>query len=614
MVANPVTGHLYVSNTASQNQVRFEDPTKSAGHSVTGHLAETDITVIAGSTVTPIHLNKHINYSLLPGSPGFDPTQQQHSLATPLGMTVSSDGGTLYLAAFGSSEIGVFNTTTLESNSFDPTAISANYIPVSGGGPSGVVLDEQRHQLYVLTRFDDAVKVINLSSRSEVQSLAFTNPEPPSVTEGRPVLYDARPFGSNGEASCSSCHTFGDKDEIAWDLGSPQNQVTTSPITINLGDPAQLALGETLFGVTTPLNGTGQGNVFHPMKGPMTTQTLRGLTNSGAMHWRGDRSNGFFGVNATDENLSFNNFIVAFQSLVGTVNMPTPAQMQAFTNFALQVQLPPNPVRALNNALNSAQQSGRSFFNGPHPADGINLPGISLVLGQSAFTCNGCHALDPAQGQFGTGTNASFEGITQVFKIPQLRNMYTKIGMFGFPGVAFFNGIDTGNTGPQIRGFGFTNDGTLDTMFDFFHARVFNPLVTSGFPLIDPDATRRDVEQFMLAFDSDLAPVVGQQITLTSQNSAAAGPRVTLLEQRAATPFTSKILGGAVTECDLVASVVQNGAVHGFLFSATAGTFVSATGTTMTDHALRALAATVGQEVTFTCVPPGSGTRVAFHP
>jgi len=42
------------------------------------------------------------------------------------------------------------------------------------------------------------------------------------------------------------------------------------------------------------MNGTGQNNVFHPMKGPMTTQTLRGLVNSGAMHWRGDRANGFF--------------------------------------------------------------------------------------------------------------------------------------------------------------------------------------------------------------------------------------------------------------------------------------------------------------------------------
>ncbi|MEI9986659.1 MAG: hypothetical protein WDN69_27895 [Aliidongia sp.] len=92
-----MNGHVYVSNTASQNQTRFEDPDRVAGHAVTGHLAEADITVIAGTEVTPIHLNKHIDYSKLPGDPGFDPTQQKYSLALPLGMAVSSDGSTLYV-------------------------------------------------------------------------------------------------------------------------------------------------------------------------------------------------------------------------------------------------------------------------------------------------------------------------------------------------------------------------------------------------------------------------------------------------------------------------------------------------------------------------------------
>ena len=47
---------------------------------------------------------------------------------------------------------------------------------------------------------------------------------------------------------------------------------------------------------------------FHPMKGPFTTQTLRGLRNSGAMHWRGDRSTGQFGTDPFDSNVSFLNF------------------------------------------------------------------------------------------------------------------------------------------------------------------------------------------------------------------------------------------------------------------------------------------------------------------
>ncbi|MFM7173570.1 MAG: hypothetical protein ACKO4U_11115, partial [Caldilinea sp.] len=29
---------------------------------------------------------------------------------------------------------------------------------------------------------------------------------------------------------------------------------------------------------------------FHPMKGPMSTQSLRGLAGQGPMHWRGDRT------------------------------------------------------------------------------------------------------------------------------------------------------------------------------------------------------------------------------------------------------------------------------------------------------------------------------------
>ncbi len=608
VAVNPANGHVYVSNSDAQNQRRFEGPGIFGGSTVQGHLAEMDITVLDGSKVTPIHLNKHINYNILNTSSSFDPTQASHSLSTPLGMAVTPDGSTLFVAAMGSRKIGVFNTTALENNTFDPTQISSNYITVSGGGPTGLVLDSARNKLYVLTRFDDAVKVIDLGSKTEVQALSLPNPEPASVVQGRQFLYEPQP-GGNGEAACASCHIFGDKDELAWDLGNPDNATTTNPIPINLG--SQAALGLTLFGTPGKINGTGQTNVFHPMKGPMTVQTLRGLVNSGAMHWRGDRSTGPEGTSATDPNISFNNFIVAFQGLLGDNQIST-TQMQQFTNFQLQVVLPPNPVRALNNTLNSAQQAGENFFAGSRPADGINLGVLGVILGQTAFNCNGCHEVDPAEGEFGTSKNASFEGIQQIFKIPHLRNMYTKVGMFGFPRVSFFNNSTNGFQGPQVRGFGFTNEGSVDTLFRFFNAVVFNPQLNAGFPLINPDATRRNVEQYVLAFDTDLAPIVGQQVTLTSTNSSAVGPRITLMEQRAGAAFTSKVLGGSTTECDLVAKVVVNGATKGFLFDPTSGNFFDSSNNATTDAAVRALAATVGQEVTFTAVPPGSGSRIAF--
>jgi YVTN family beta-propeller protein len=608
MATNPVNGHVYVTNSEAQNLKRFEGPGVFGGSTVQGHLAEMRVTVLNGGTVTPRHLNKHINYNILPANPAFDPTQASHSLSTPLDMAVTADGNTLFVAAFGSSKIGVFNTAALENNSFDPTQTSANYITVSGGGPSGLALDQAHNKLYVLTRFDDSVKVVDLASKTEVQTLTMPNPEPVAVVQGRPFLYAPAP-GGNGEASCASCHIFGDKDELAWDLGNPDDAVKSNPIPINLGGQAQLGL--LLFGTPGQINGTGQANVFHPMKGPMTVQTLRGLVNEGAMHWRGDRANGFFGVDAFDSNLSFNNFIVAFSGLLGGQDL-TPNDMQKFTDFQLAVHLPPNPVRSLDNSLNAAQQAGENFFAGNRPSDGINLGVLGVILGTTAFNCDGCHEVDAAEGEFGTSKKASFEGIQQIFKIPHLRNMYDKVGMFGFPRTSFFNNSTNGFQGDQVRGFGFTNEGTVDTLFRFFNAVVFNPQLNAGFPIINPNATRRNVEQYVLAFDTDLAPVVGQQVTLTSTNSSAAGPRITLLEQRAAAAFTSKILGGAVTECDLVAKVVIGSSAKGYFYNKNSQLFVpSGGGASLSDSALRALAATAGQEVTFTAVPTGSGSRIA---
>src|SRR5581483_12501428 len=108
-------------------------------------------------------------------------------------------------------------------------------------------------RLYVMTRFDDAVKVIDLTAHAEVAALPLPNPEPPSVIKGRPMLYDAMRSG-NGEASCASCHIFGDKDDLAWDLGNPDASVTKSPIPINFGNVLPILIASGISTVTTPIN------------------------------------------------------------------------------------------------------------------------------------------------------------------------------------------------------------------------------------------------------------------------------------------------------------------------------------------------------------------------
>ncbi len=591
MTTNPVSGALYVSNTEARNEVRFEGPGVFGGSTVQGDLAESRITVVTGTSVLPRHLNKHIVYSDHPAKAGV----KDHSLATPVGMAVTPDGATLYVAAFGSSKIGVFNTATLENDTFDPVAASAGYLTVSGGGPSGLVLDDANHRLYVLTRFDDAVSVVDLGTGTETAHVTLHNPEPASVVQGRPFLYDATNTSSNGEASCASCHIFGDMDDLAWDLGNPDAAVKKNPIPINLG----IAISIGFVTMPAPENGTGKIDDFHPMKGPMTTQTLRGLLGSGAMHWRGDRSSPpGTPASAFDEANSFNNFNGAFVDLVGRDSQIATADMQKFTDFALQIIPPPNPNRPIDGSLTPSQQAGHDFFFGPRRSDGLatDLAGI-----QTGFTCNGCHELDPAEKEFGTSKHCSFENEEQVVKIPHLRNLYQKVGMFGDIDVAF--GEDQLNEpfqGDQIRGFGFLHDGSVDTLFRFLHATVFSGHSFGGSAVgFQTDQQRRDVEQWLLGFDSNLAPAVGQQVTLAADDTAVAGPRVDVLAARAASG-----------DCDLIVKGNVAGEARGWVRLASGDFQSDRKAETIADAGLRALAATSGQELTFTCVPPGSGTRL----
>ncbi len=185
-------------------------------------------------------------------------------------------------------------------------------------------------------------------------------------------------------------------------------------------------------------------------------------------------------------------------------------------------------------------------------------------------------------------------GITEDFKVVHLRNVYTKVGMFGAsiprPGqqVRFM--------GEQVRGFGLLHDGGIDTVSNFLASSVF------GF---DSDAQREQVVDFVFAFPGNLAPAVGQQVTLDSDGDAADRDRLQLLiDQAAASPQPG---------CDLV--------VHGRIDGEARGALRLANGRYRTDRTqdpeldlsqLTELAREPGQALTFTCVPPGSGERVAL--
>jgi DNA-binding beta-propeller fold protein YncE len=536
MAVRPDNGKVYVANTEARNHVRFE-----ALIGVTGNIAQSRITVINGTTPTAVHLNPHINYGVIPGPQA----EIDQSLAFPTDMVFSPDGSQLYVAAFGSSKVAVLDTDDLELGT-----VTADHVEV-GGGPSGVALDVTNDRLYVMHRFDHSIGIITSASTvsramTSTVSLRY-DPSPPAARDGRRFLYDARTTSAHGDQACASCHIFGDFDSLAWDLGDPFGTVVSNPNPFRLGS----------------------GGPFHPMKGPMTTQSLRGMANAGPMHWRGDRTGGSIGQDPLDEDLAFKAFNPAFVGLLGRASQLPAADMQAFTDFILTVVYPPNPVRRLDDVPTTAQSNGLTNFTTVNTDAGI-------------FTCEFCHRLP-----LGTDGLSSVEGETQEFKIAHQRNLYQKIGMFGLPGSPFL--------GEQVRGFGYLHDGSIATLFDFVSAGVFLNLTTQ---------MKRDIEQFLLAFDTGLKPAVGQQVTAAPSTYSDPNviARIELLIDRA-----------DAGDCDLVVKGVQGGEARGGLYVGGDNFQLDRAGEApVGKEVIRNLGSVTGQEQAYTCVPPGSGTRIGL--
>ncbi len=343
----------------------------------------------------------------------------------------------------------------------------------------------------------------------------------------------------------------------------------------------------------------------------MTTQSLRGMANHGPMHWRGDRTGGNDNPSAQpdsgtfDEVAGFKKFLGAFPNLLGRDRPIDDSDMAKFATFILQVTYPPNPIRMLNNHLTPSQQAGRDFF--------FNNVSDASMKG----TCESCHRLDShaneaqgvaAPGFFGTDGRYTFDGGTEGFKTPHLRNEYQKVGMFGMPDNPTNPGSDA-FLGDQVRGFGFNHDGSIPTVFrfnSFTSPAGFQqtPLTPGGFlPGPAGELQKKQVEDYFLAFDSNLAPIVGQQTTLTRDNGSAVGARIDLLIDRARSG-----------ECDLVVKSGSNHGEKGYLYDVASGRFLGnrKCDAPVSDTSLRQRAVQKDGELTYTCTPPGSGVRIGI--
>ena len=550
VAVNPQSGNLYVPNTDARNLVRFAP-------NLRGHLVQTRVSIVNPATgaTTHVDLNPHINYAVTPG-PASEIAQ---SLSQPGQGVFSADGSRYYLTAFGSAKVAVLNAAG---------TVTARI--AVGGGPSGVALKESAARLYVMNRFDDTISIVDTSTNAAVGVIGVAgpsrfDPSPDVIKAGRKFLYDAQLTSGHGDVGCATCHVFGNFDNIAWDLGNPQG--------------AFLPYSEAPWVRFDPLGPSQSG--FDPMKGPMTTQTLRGLKTLEPFHWRGDRQN-------------FQAFNVAFDELMGRGGPILASEMQAYTDFIMTVHFPPNPFRNLDdtmpNAITVPSQSGGGATATGNPNNGADAFS-NLLLDSNVFSCARCHALP--EGTSRALFNGNAEGESQDFKIPHLRNMYEKIGFDVIrPNLQSGNAANIGLP-TQKKGFGFIHDGSV-SLTEFLAAPVFTSTTQQ----------ERDLFAFMLAFPTESVPAVGRQVTADAGNKNSTGVTSTI---------NTLIAQVGASRCDLVVKGVIGGTAKGWVYDPSVGKFVpdSLLDPMLTESELRASIGS-GDALTYTGVPPGAGVRLGI--
>jgi len=525
------TGDLWVANTDALNLTSFLPAL--CGHWVNNRITHIQV---SNGAITPFDLNPNVQYGCAP-----NPSDLSIALAQPTNVVFDPSGSFMYVAAFGTDRVAKVNTNGNVLSFVEVSQANgsgSNVDPAHKRGPRGLALNAGANTLYCLNRIYNSISVINTTSFNSVSSeILLKDPTPTTVKQGRGFLYDAKLSGT-GNGSCASCHVDGDMDHIAWNLGNPGGTMTS-----------------TVQGTNTIL--------FHPMKGPMTTQTLRGLLNLSPYHWRGDHPN-------------FAAFNAAFPQLLGGTELSN-VDMKLYTAFVNSILFLPNP----NENLNRTMPTSVAGFSGDPVTGQSDFLNLALTHGPGpSATCNFCHTSGTPTSP-GPGSNRLIEPANpndpQPFKMPELRNIYQKM---------LFNS----SAAQTIDGFGFDHDGNVSGFAGFFQNRAF----------ADYTATEQsDIAAYEQCFDTGTAPAVGYTLTLTQfnvNNSSNQTNWATLQSQ-------------AGTNIDLIGRGTIQGQIHGLLYQpqSSPANYISDTNTVYTQAQLQGFIAG-GDTISFMGVYPGTGS------
>jgi YVTN family beta-propeller protein len=561
---NPATGELWVANSEAKNRLRWEPNLRGDAH-------EHRVTIVApgGPVQTALELAPPL-------------TTRPHAQPAVLEFSQGAAGNFAYVACLGSASVVVLDAVTRQL----VTELDVGEIP------SGLAADGARGILYVLSRGDSALRAFRIGGAWQPlvapRPLPY-DPEPPLAAAGRRHLYDARSSSGHGSdrLSCNTCHVFAHADQLAWDLGDPGGGLSyyyPDEMTDLAGFDGQI--------VTLP-----QVPILNPLKGPMVTQSLRGLLDPDSKddipgHWRGDRR-------------TLHMFGPAFESLNGASAPLSRADMQEVQAFLRRLRYAPNPREPKNRVYTGQLAQGRDIY-GLNP----DVPGKEYSSG-TGFLCANCHKADFAGETDFTGSRptVSAGSFTQLFNTAHLRMIYEKDFKY-------------------VSGFGALHDGAVDGVRGFMDFSVPNGgLPTfSNFTTADKDA----VAEFVKAFDTGFAPCVGQQFTLSPEALLAPGgagqadAALDLLEQQARPTVAGTSPAGNVADdpapdIDLIVkgfrldtdgTLLPRSGIYGQNPADGAWGYFFDTGA-FADRALLELIVSLGAATfTFTGVPHGQGARL----
>jgi YVTN family beta-propeller protein len=479
-----------------------------------------------------------------------------------------------------------------------------------GEGPTGLALDGARNRVYVLNRFAASLSVIDTMTEAVVATVPFFDPTPVEIKVGRKHLYNTHLTSGLGQTSCASCHIDARMDRLAWDLGDPSG--STKQLT---GQNLGAGIPGLSPGTTNPAFAP-----WHPMKGPMTTQTLQDIIGKEPHHWRGDRA-------------GLEEFGGAFLGLLGDDVTLSAEEMQEFENFLATIAFPPNPFRNFDNSLPPNLPLPGHFTTGRFSAAGQPLPaghpnnGLTLYtsttrrLDNGAFACVTCHTLPTGMGTDRTFNQATFQfvsiapgpkgerhhqlvsvdGSTNIaIKTPQIRNAYLKVG---------FETTQLENN----AGFGFLHDGSVDSIARFVSEPVFT---------LQSDQEVADMVAFILCISGSELPAPSGSVltppgTASQDVPASVGVQTTVADGATAPPSQTALIASMIglAEADKVGLVVKgvvNGEQRGFVYRRTVANFQSDRAAQVLSPAALLALAHPGAELTYTVVPKNTATRIGI--